>query len=90
MTNIQHETEINAPVARVYDYYTNPNNIQKAWPCDIVKESESLSSSKNEEGSDTRVKGEYIGKEEEMILEVVDKQQNKRLVTRQTQGPFKK
>jgi ribosome-associated toxin RatA of RatAB toxin-antitoxin module len=37
-----------------------------------------------------RVKGEYMGKEEEMILEVVDKQQNRRLVTRQTQGPFKK
>ena len=90
MTNIQHETEINAPLTRVYDYYTNPNNIQKAWPRDIVKESESLSSSKNEEGSEMRVKGEYMGKEEEMILEVVDKQQNRRLVTRQTQGPFKK
>ena len=90
MTNIQHETEINAPVARVYDYYTNPNNIQKAWPRDIVKESEPLSSSQNEEGSEMRVKGEYMGKQEEMILEVVDKQQNKRLVTRQTQGPFKK
>jgi ligand-binding SRPBCC domain-containing protein len=90
MTNIQHETEINAPVARVYDYYTNPNNIQKTWPRDIVKESESLSSSQNEEGSEMRVKGEYMGKQEEMILEVVDKQQNKRLVTRQTQGPFKK
>jgi hypothetical protein len=29
-------------------------------------------------------------KEEEMILEVADKEQNRRLVTRQTQGPFKK
>ena len=29
-------------------------------------------------------------KEEEMILEVADKEQNRRLVTRQTQRPFKK
>ena len=31
-----------------------------------------------------------MGKEEEMILEVADKEQNKRLITIQTQGPFKK
>jgi ligand-binding SRPBCC domain-containing protein len=31
-----------------------------------------------------------MGKEEEMILEVADKEQNRRLVTRQTEGPFKK
>jgi ligand-binding SRPBCC domain-containing protein len=37
-----------------------------------------------------KVKGEYMGKEEEMILEVVKKEQNNRLVTQQTQGPFKK
>src|ERR671938_2091360 len=90
MITVQYETEIKAPVQKVYEYYTDPNNIQEAWPQDIVKESEDVSGSKNEEGSEMRVKGEYMGKEEEMRLEVVDKEQNRRLVTRQTQGPFKK
>jgi hypothetical protein len=52
----------------------------EAWPQDIVKESESLSSSdvnKNEDGAEIKVKGEYMGKEDEMILEVADKEQNK-------------
>ena len=89
MTKVDSQTEINAPVQRVYDYCTNPNNIQEAWPHDIVKESEDVSGSKNEEGSEMRVKGQYMGKEEEMRLQVVDKEQNKRLVTKQTQGPFK-
>jgi ligand-binding SRPBCC domain-containing protein len=35
-----------------------------------------------------KVEGEYMGKSSEMILEVVEKEQNKRLVTRQTEGPF--
>ena len=90
MANVQYETEINAPVERVFEYYTNPDNIKEAWPRDIVKESESVSGSKSEEGSEMKVKGEYMGKEEEMRLEVVDKEQNRRLVTRQTEGPFKK
>ena len=90
LTKIQYQTEINAPVERVYEYYTNPNNIQDAWPHDIVKESEDISGSRNEEGSEMRVKGQYMGKEEEMRLHVVEKEQNKRLVTRQIQGPFKK
>lgn len=30
-----------------------------------------------------------MGKKDEMILEVTEKEQNKRLVTRQTDGPFK-
>jgi ligand-binding SRPBCC domain-containing protein len=90
LTKIQYQTEINAPVERVYEYYTNPNNIQEAWPQDIVKESEDISGSRNEEGSEMRVKGQYMGKEEEMRLQVVDKEQNRRLVTRQIQGPFKK
>jgi uncharacterized protein YndB with AHSA1/START domain len=38
MTKVQYQTEINASVERVYEYYTNPNNIQEAWPRDIVKE----------------------------------------------------
>jgi ligand-binding SRPBCC domain-containing protein len=71
MTKVQYQTEINAPVEKVYEYYTNPNNIQEAWPQDIVKESEDISGSKNEEGSEIRVKGQYMGKEEEMWLEVV-------------------
>ena len=35
-----------------------------------------------------KVTGEYMGKKDEMILEVVQKEQNKRLVTKQTDGPF--
>jgi ligand-binding SRPBCC domain-containing protein len=89
MKTIQYEIDIEVPVEKVYEYYTDPNNIKEAWPRDIVKESESTTSSKNEEGSEMKVKGEYIGKEEEMTLEVTEKEQNKRLVTRQTDGPFK-
>ena len=37
-----------------------------------------------------KVTGEYMGKRDNMLLEVVDKEQNKKLVTRQTQGPFKR
>jgi len=40
MTKVQYQTEINAPIEKVYNYYTNPDNIQEAWPQDIVKESE--------------------------------------------------
>ena len=35
-----------------------------------------------------KVEGEYMGKRDEMLLEVAQKEQNKRLVTRQTQGPI--
>ena len=35
-----------------------------------------------------KVEGEYMGKRDEMLLEVAQKEQNKRLVTRQTEGPF--
>ena len=90
MANVKYETEINAPVEKVFEYYTNPDNIKEAWPRDIVKESESLSGSKSEEGSEMKVKGQYMGKEEEMILEVKAKEQNRTVVTRQTEGPFKK
>ena len=90
MTKVEYQTQINAPVQRVYEYYTNPNNIQEAWPRDIVKESENVSGQKTEEGSEMRVKGQYMGKEEEMRLQVVDKEQNRRLVTKQVQGPFKR
>jgi ligand-binding SRPBCC domain-containing protein len=37
-----------------------------------------------------RVKGRYMGREEEMKLQVVDKETNRKLVTRQTEGQFKK
>jgi uncharacterized protein YndB with AHSA1/START domain len=79
---LEYEIDINASVDSVYEYYTNPDNIKQSWPQDIVKESESLSgSNKNEEGSEMKVTGEYMGKRDEMILEVTEKQQNKRLVT---------
>jgi hypothetical protein len=45
-------------VETVYEYYTNPDNLKEAWPQDIVKESESLSSAtKNEEGSERSIHG---------------------------------
>jgi ligand-binding SRPBCC domain-containing protein len=90
MSRVQYETDINAQVEKVYEYYTNPDNIKEAWPRDVVKESESVSGSKGEEGSEMKVKGQYMGKEDEMKLQVVDKEPNRRLVTRQTEGPFKK
>ncbi len=88
MTSIRTEVEINVPVDRVFEYYTNPDNIKESWPRDIVKESENVSGQKSEEGSQMKVEGEYMGKRDEMILEVAQKEQNKRLVTRQTEGPF--
>jgi hypothetical protein len=35
MTEIKYEIEIDVPVS-VYEYYTDPENIRKAWPSDIV------------------------------------------------------
>jgi uncharacterized protein YndB with AHSA1/START domain len=40
MSQIKYDVEINAPVKRVYEYYTNPDNIKEAWLPDIVKKSE--------------------------------------------------
>ncbi|HSA75669.1 MAG TPA: SRPBCC family protein [Candidatus Nitrosocosmicus sp.] len=88
MTTIKTQIEINAPVNTVFEYYTNPDNIKESWPRDIVKESENVSGQKSEEGSEMKVKGEYMGKKDEMILEVVQKEQDKRLITKQTDGPF--
>ena len=90
MTKVEYQTEIISPIEKVYEYYINPDNIQEAWPRDIVKESENVSGSKSEEGSEMKVKGEYMGREEEMKLQVVDKEPNRKLVTRQTEEPFKK
>ena len=91
MTTIQNQIKINAPVERVFEYYTNPDNIKESWPHDIVKESENVSGQKSEEGSEMKVRGEYMGKKDEMTLEVVQKEQNKRLVTKQTkEGPFQR
>ena len=90
MTTIQSQIEINAPVERVFEYYTNPDNIKESWPRDIVKESENVSGQKSEEGCEIEVTGDYMGKKDEMILEVVQKEQNKRLVTKQTEGPFQR
>ena len=90
MTTITTNIEIQAPVKQVFEFYTNPDNIKETWPRDIVKESENLSGQKTDEGSEMKVKGEYMGKKDEMILEVAQKEQNKRLVTRQTEGPFQR
>ena len=88
MTTIKTELQINAPIEKVFDYYTNPDNIKDSWPQDIVKESQNISGQKSEEGSEMKVEGQYMGKNEEMVLEVTQKEPNKRLVTRQTEGPF--
>ena len=90
MTTIQTQIEINAPVERVFEFYTNPDNIKESWPSDIVKESENVSGQKSEEGSEMKVTGQYMGKKDEMTLQVVEKEQNKRLVTKQTEGPFQR
>jgi len=58
MNTINYEIDINAPVEIVFEYYTDAGNIKKAWPQDIVKESESISTTKNEAGSEMKVKGE--------------------------------
>jgi uncharacterized protein YndB with AHSA1/START domain len=50
MTAIQNQIEINAPVERVFEYYTNPDNIKESWPRDIVNESENVSGQKSKEG----------------------------------------
>src|SRR6185437_4460994 len=75
MTTINSQIEINAPVERVFEFYTNPDNIKESWPRDIVKESENVSGQKSEEGSEMKVTGEYMGKKDEMTLEVVQKEQ---------------
>ena len=90
MTTINTQIEINAPVERVFEFYTNPDNIKESWPRDIVKESENVSGQKSEEGSEMKVTGQYMGKKDEMTLQVVEKEQNKRLVTKQTEGPFQR
>ena len=90
MSRVEYQIDINAPVERVYEYYTNPDNIKEAWPRDVVKESESTTPSKNEPGSEMKVKGEYMGRQAEMRLEVAEKEPNRKLVTRQTEGPFKR
>src|SRR5918994_5057571 len=90
MTTIQTQIEINAPLNTVFEYYTYPDNIKESWPRDIVKESENVSGQKSEEISGMKVTGEYMGKRDEMLLEVVQKEQSRRLVTRQTEDPFQK
>ena len=79
---------MNASVQQVFQCYTNPNNIEKAWPQDIVKGSESVWFKEWRRFRDESQRGIY-GKEDEMILEVSDKEQNRRLVTEQKEGPFK-
>lgn len=91
MTKIEYEVDIQAPVATVFEYYTNPDNIKETWPREVVKDSYSTSNTeKTEKGSEMKVKGQYMGIEKEMKLQVAEKEQDRRLVTRQTEGPFKK
>ncbi len=90
MTTNNADIEINAPIDRVFEYYTNPDNIKESWLRDIVKESKNVSGQKSEEGSEMKVTGGYMGKRDKMTLEVVQKEQNRRLVTRQTEGSFQK
>jgi uncharacterized protein YndB with AHSA1/START domain len=72
MTRVQTEVDVNAPVDRVFDYYTNPDNIKEAWPRDLVKESEATTGTKNEPGSEMRVAGEQMGMRKEMRLQVAE------------------
>ena len=90
MVRIQSEVDIHAPVDRVFQYYTDPDKIKEAWPQDVVKESEATTGTKNEPGSEMRVAGEQMGIWQEMRLQVAEKEENRRLVTRQVEGPFKK
>ena len=90
MARVQSEVDINAPVDRVFQYYTDPDKIKEAWPQDVVKESEATTGTKNEPGSEMRVAGEQMGIWQEMRLQVAEKEENRRLVTRQVEGPFKK
>ncbi len=88
MPTFKTEIMIDAPIEKVFEFYTNPDNIKESWPHDLVKESENVSGQKSEVGSEMKVEGQYMGKSEEMILKVTQKEQNKRLVTRQIDGPF--
>ena len=88
MPTFKTEIMIDAPIDKVFEYYTDPDNIKESWPRDLVKESENVSGQKSEVGSEMKVEGEYMGKSEEMTIEVTQKEQNKRLVTRQIDGPF--
>ncbi len=90
MTTMSCEVDINAPVEKVFAYYTDPSNIKESWPSDIVKESGIVSGAKGEKGSVFMVKGHYMGKQEEMRVQVIEKWPNKKFITKQIEGPFKK
>jgi len=42
MITIKTEILIDSPIEKVFEYYTNPDNIKNSWPRDIVKESENI------------------------------------------------
>jgi hypothetical protein len=48
-------------IRSVYEYYTDPENIKKTCPSDIVKESEDISGTKNEEGTEMKSKRRVYG-----------------------------
>jgi uncharacterized protein YndB with AHSA1/START domain len=88
MTTIRNKIEINAQIASIFEYYTNPDNIKEAWPSEFVKESGNVSGQKSEEGSEMKVNGEYMGKRDNLLLEVVDKEQNKKISYKTNKDPF--
>ena len=91
MTKIQAEIIINAPIGEVFEYYTNPDNIKQSWPSDIIKESERISGQSNEEGVEMKVEGQYMGKREEMIIEITEKDKKRsKLLKEEEEIPLKK
>ena len=90
MPTLSYELDINAPIEKVFEYYTDPSNIKESWPSDIVKESAIVSGAKGEKGSVFRIKGQYLGKHEEMRVQVIERWPNKKFITKQIEGPFKK
>ncbi len=85
---MQNQIDINPSVKQVFKYYTNPDNIKESWPRSIVKESKNVSGQKNEKGCEMEVTGACMGKRDEMLSEVIQKEQNTRLVISQKEGPF--
>jgi ligand-binding SRPBCC domain-containing protein len=90
MPTLSYEVDVKAPVDKVYEYCTNPENIKETWSPEIIKESTVISGTKGEKGSMFKVKGHYSGKDEEMRMMVIERWPNSKFETKQTEGPFKK
>ena len=90
MTTLSYEVDIKAPLTRVYQYSTDPENIKETWSPEIVTDSANISGTKGEKGSMFKITGHYGGKEEEMRMLVVERWPNNKFRAKQTEGPFKK